>query len=1230
MKLKYIIILCLFILINSLNGFAQWEKPIYTLSPNKMLGGGDTLIAVNIGSFGSINVSFDKGKTWDKIDNEIRGKIINDVIKIGNTLIVSTNAGMYTNTDFKKTWYLLNTGFSGQFEKITYAESALFAVAKINNNTMAPIFKSTDLGKTWVNFGPKGASRGIVFGLSKKIMIYCTESETYISKDGGVNWNIEYKMNRVSSVSIQNNNILIGQPNTSSYASINDGESFFQTPYTIYKTLISGIHWIGVGLQNVYYSSDKGKTWRDISAGLPTDTYFDSYDITAIGERLYWGNFVRNLSELDPNFLVGPTNTQTTIYRDMVALKWSDNSNNETGFVIERSEDNGKSFSEISRIGKDIKTYEDTTVRQRNFYSYRVAAIMNTSKSKFSNTAVAKVTATSCVDLPSLVSYYAKTVLFKAPKQPILFSSGSYLTSLDGGKTISSKPEIINKIFPYGVLDIEFPSEKVGYVLTNNYRGSYLKTTDGGDTWALNPAPKSPETINSNPLGILFASNDTGFVFYEYHYFKTINGGKDWKFMYKPESTSNQMQFLTSQIGFFFGTKGIYKTINGGVDWQLINAENSYNLLYYYFVNESIGFRINLNNLERTKNGGKTFEKLPFSGINDAKIHFQNEKIGFIISFNNIYKTTDSGLNWLKITPNEFMTNNLTGVSSNGNDVIVVGGSMIIVSHDLGETWEVKNKPNSGQTRISAIDENLMLFYSDSYLNEYSITKNGGKSVETNTFPIAFRTTLMILANDQEIVAFAKKTNELFYSDKPVYIFRSKDLGKTWNEPQLLTSKFGTPKDLVYRKDKLLLIDGGPIIKSSDNGNTWHVEENLSLNKGFTSYYLSEKNYFFSRDATLYRSVDGGLKVDSIATFDTKEQVNSKHISKICFINDLVGFVIGQGYLTKTTDGGKSWKYQNNPFDNRPYYAEGMYFINENKGYIVNGGGIMQTNNSGETWHQLSFLSSLTSTNSIQKIGNSLYFLDYFNSERGQFYKLISGPPPSAQIITGPNYYCLNDKIVNYQTQDTQSTYKWQIPSEIDYKIFRNNLDIKWKQTGNYKIGLKIINDCGTSELFEQTIQIKPKFENPKITVEKDIYFTSSADSDNRWLMNGVPIENAIEKTYVAQKPGTYQVQVSNQCGIGVSGKVLVVITENEDNPKETFELFPNPTTEIVRIKFFENLTSKNIFLFNNLGQRVELKDIIINESEALIDFRNLPSSTYLLKIKTGSNVYTRKIILQK
>jgi acid phosphatase type 7 len=75
----------------------------------------------------------------------------------------------------------------------------------------------------------------------------------------------------------------------------------------------------------------------------------------------------------------------TAVSATQINLSWTDNSNNETGFKVERSS-NGTTFTQISTLGVNVTTYASTGLSTSTKYYYRVGAYNSGGDSKYSNT----------------------------------------------------------------------------------------------------------------------------------------------------------------------------------------------------------------------------------------------------------------------------------------------------------------------------------------------------------------------------------------------------------------------------------------------------------------------------------------------------------------------------------------------------------------------------------------------------------------------------------------------------------------------------------------------------------------------------------------------------------------------------------------------------------------------------------------------------------------------------
>jgi PKD repeat protein len=84
-----------------------------------------------------------------------------------------------------------------------------------------------------------------------------------------------------------------------------------------------------------------------------------------------------------------PSNLVTTVVSSsQINLSWTDQSNDETGFAIERSND-GLSWAAINSVGANIQSYANTGLQPETKYYYRVKARNSTGDSGYTNVASA-------------------------------------------------------------------------------------------------------------------------------------------------------------------------------------------------------------------------------------------------------------------------------------------------------------------------------------------------------------------------------------------------------------------------------------------------------------------------------------------------------------------------------------------------------------------------------------------------------------------------------------------------------------------------------------------------------------------------------------------------------------------------------------------------------------------------------------------------------------------------
>ncbi len=143
-----------------------------------------------------------------------------------------------------------------------------------------------------------------------------------------------------------------------------------------------------LGMQSgVYYTNDNLSSWVPFSTNLPRVQTTDleihyatrKIRVATYGRGIWESDlYDKNTEEINP-----PSALESQVNEKDVTLTWKDNSTNENGFTIERSD--GNAYERIDLVGTDIQTYKDENL-SNGTYSYRVRAYNSDSQSSYSNT----------------------------------------------------------------------------------------------------------------------------------------------------------------------------------------------------------------------------------------------------------------------------------------------------------------------------------------------------------------------------------------------------------------------------------------------------------------------------------------------------------------------------------------------------------------------------------------------------------------------------------------------------------------------------------------------------------------------------------------------------------------------------------------------------------------------------------------------------------------------------
>ena len=79
-----------------------------------------------------------------------------------------------------------------------------------------------------------------------------------------------------------------------------------------------------------------------------------------------------------------PTFTASTALASQIILNWTESSTNVSGFIIQRSTNGGKTWTQVAQVSGSVFTWTDTTVRKGKTYQYRIAAVNSAGTSAWS------------------------------------------------------------------------------------------------------------------------------------------------------------------------------------------------------------------------------------------------------------------------------------------------------------------------------------------------------------------------------------------------------------------------------------------------------------------------------------------------------------------------------------------------------------------------------------------------------------------------------------------------------------------------------------------------------------------------------------------------------------------------------------------------------------------------------------------------------------------------------
>lgn len=685
--------------------------------------------------------------------------------------------------------------------------------------------------------------------------------------------------------------------------------------------------------------------------------------------------------------------------------------------------------------------------------------------------------------------------------------------------------------------------------------------------------------------------------------------------------------FINQTKGWAVGDVGcVLRTEDNGLTWELQNSGTHFNLCGVEFIDDNNGWSIGWIQhtyydpdgiMIRTEDGGETWYQ-DYDGDALYDIHFANPFMGWAVGDNgNIIHTNDGGEDWNAQESGMVITLNGVYFADENNGWVVGHWGKILHTVNSGSNWDE-------QTSGVSVSLTSVFFVNPStgYIcgEEGVILKtiNGGNS--WSILPSGTIKSINCIHFTNEDIGWVVGSDGV--------ILTTTNGGNTWTPEEFeynydLSSVFFNSYD-----DGFILGEFGFLSMTNDSGTSWEEISSGTTNSDFDGIYFvnNSKGWVSGEHGIIMHTSNGG------DDWIIQMQDSSTWIHELFFINEQEGWTVGDfAVIQHTTDGGENWEIQ---YIDSSFQLVDVLFVSNQIGWAVGSklefdttsqyqGIILKTVNAGETWVKDSVVIGLKS-------------IHFINMQKG--WVAGSGPTDYTDEVAaiyrtndGGNSWDLLQYWDNYNIEDIQF-----INTEVGFVVGASQGE-PWPQgmisrttDGGQNWGLVWThNGAFTSICFPDTLHGWATISDRKYPLYASLVVTN--DGGYSWNLQQNPGRGFLEVFFIDEEKGWL---------IGGAGKILHtdnggVITKIQkpiiSNTKGILSIYPNPSTRLTMIDFqLESDENVTLLVQNINGQN--LKNIALGvrkNGKFELDCSNYSSGTYIISLKTDSEIMTEKLIIE-
>jgi len=776
------------------------------------------------------------------------------------------------------------------------------------------------------------------------------------------------------------------------------------------------------------------------------------------------------------------------------------------------------------------------------------------------------------------------------------------------------------------------------------YKGTILKTTNGGDTWT-----SYSQSYSSQVWGLSFVDENTGYICgIDGKVVKTTDGGITWSVVFNNSAYQfNKVAFKDASKGVATGYPSDIYTTDGGTTWTDATGGTDYWGLDYADGDTYYAVKGFSGEVGRTEDNGQTWSSIYTTGFGlTVCVNFLDGNTGIVGGSEYKVKiTTDGASTWTSKTVDSG-SGDILAAAWFDSDTVWVSGSGVYKSTDGGDTWteDTSMTANGYANREMFITGLNVIYVSSNKISpaEDQIWRKVGPPVVVADFEAS--DTVVCSGSSVDFTdmssgpidswswEFEGGTPSTSTDQNPTVTYNSSG---TFNVK--LVVSVGTDSDSLTKTD-YIEVDGLP-----GQANTPAGDDTTCT--GMIYYYTTDAVQFAHEyDWELDPAAAGTITwEDTLATLTVADNWTGDFTLRARASN-----VCGDG----------DWSAY---FEGTVFQSPTVFTVEGGGSYCLDGDGVEITLDGSETGVNYELYKDGDPTgNTVDGTGSAISFglvtdEGYYTvyGSNGSCNQLMSDqvqviilfPPLEPGNPTGPETVC-NDETSDYESagSDDADSYVWSLTPDDAGTITGNGLSatVEWSSnfSGTATVSIAGVNDCGEGNPSSLDVEVDA-IPAPVVTGENEVCDNTSEDyttenndgSTYTWDVAGGTIATGQGTNTITVDwgdPGNGTVSVSVETGAGCTGSsdTLEVLIDNctgipETGDNGTISLYPNPASDYLNISLnsLDN-ASYSIKIYNRLGQQLISRKVefLKGNQTRQINVSQLPGGLYLMVVQHGNN----------